>query len=139
MTRKTLPFLCLFLFVDFFASMAQEPAQVLRGRVIDSAENRALEYVTVNINTDSSAIKSILTDAKGEFELTGLAHGKYTATFVAVGYEPKELPFELLGDAPKLDLGDIRLSAGAQALDEVVVTANRPIVKQDIDRLTYDV
>ena len=31
------------------------------------------------------------------------------------------------------------MSPGAQALDEVVVTAARPIVKQDIDRLTYDV
>ncbi|WP_177181267.1 outer membrane beta-barrel family protein [Parapedobacter koreensis] len=139
MTRKSLSVTSLFLIVTFFTSMAQQPSSGLKGKVVDSADNKALEYVTINIRTDSTAIRSILTDAMGKFEWTGLTPGKYMLTFVAVGYETKDLPIELTNNAPVLDLGDIPLAAGAEALDEVVVTATRPIVKQDIDRLTYDV
>ncbi len=129
----------LFLFFTLNTSIAQETTHTVTGRVLDSADSNVLEYVTINLDTDSaSATKSTLTDTKGKFEFTGLVSGKYTATIIAVGYGIVTLPIELHG-SPKLDLGDIKLSADAQALDEVVVTAARPIVKQDIDRLTYDV
>ncbi|SKB47020.1 Outer membrane receptor proteins, mostly Fe transport [Parapedobacter luteus] len=139
MAHRSLSVIGLLLLVTFFTSMAQQKTAVLRGTVVDSAGNQALEYVTVNIRTDSAAIKTILTDASGKFELPGLAPGKYVAAFVAVGYKSRELPIELTADMPELDLRKIELSSEAETLDEVVITATRPIVKQDIDRLTYDV
>lgn len=139
MTPKSLSLFALFLIATILTSSAQENPTALRGRVVDSAGNNALEYVTINIRTDSAAVKSILTDTKGKFELVGLPSGKYTLTFVAVGYETKELPIDLPDNAAELNLGNIQLSAGSLALDEVTVTATRPIVRQDIDRLTYDV
>ncbi|MGK6353142.1 outer membrane beta-barrel protein [Parapedobacter sp. DT-150] len=139
MTRRSLPFFSLFLLLSFLTSMAQETTYVINGRVVDSASTQALEYVTINIRADSAAITSKVTNANGEFELTGLTPGKYVATFIAVGYHPKELPIILVDGTPLLQLGDVQLTADARALEEVVVTAARPIVKQDIDRLTYDV
>lgn len=117
---------------------AQETSD-LTGRVLDSVGNKALEYVTVNINQGDEVVKSVLTDVKGAFKVSGLAAGQYTVALVAIGYDAKVLPIQIDGDTPTLDLGDIKISASAKALDEVVVTAAKPIVKQDIDRLTYDV
>lgn len=139
MTRKFLPLFTLFFAATLSTSFAQDTTHALKGKVVDSVDSNAIAYVTVNIRTDSAAFKSLVTDAKGEFELAGLNTGNYTATFIAVGYQTKELPIELLDHTAELNLGNISLAADAQALDEVVVTASRPIVKQDIDRLTYDV
>lgn len=36
------------------------------------------------------------------------------------------------------DLGKIELSASAKTLSEVTVTATKPLVKVDLDKITYD-
>ncbi len=129
----------LFLFITTIPLIAQEKNHSLKGKVIDSDNNTPIEYVTVNLHDDSATVaKSTLTKTDGTFEFTDLPLGKYTVSFTAVGYGGVEVPVELTDAATGSDLGDITLSA-SQELDEVVVTAARPIVKQDIDRLTYDV
>lgn len=121
------------------ASVAQETTHNIKGKVVDSIDNRALEYVTINLQSDiTSVTTSTLTDTSGVFELTGLAAGRYTVTVVSVGYGSTTIPIELLENDVSVDLGDIKLAASLE-LEEAVVTATRPIVKQEIDRLTYDV
>src|SRR5690606_31059847 len=89
MIRKSLLLFTLLFAVTAFISFAQEGTHTVKGKVVDSTDNKAIAYVTINIRTDSAAVKSLVTDANGEFELNGLVSGNYTATFVAVGYQIK--------------------------------------------------
>src|SRR5690606_4331850 len=103
MIRKFLPLFTLLFAATLFTSFAQDATHTVKGKVIDSTDNNAIAYVTINIRTDSAAVKSLVTDAEGEFELAGLVAGDYTATFIAVGYQTKELPIRLPDDTTELN------------------------------------
>lgn len=130
-----------FLFV-FQVTKAQNISSKLTlkvsGKVQDSLTHEAVDYATVHLKEQISGknIKSTLTKADGTFEFDVADTGKYTIVVVGLGYAAKTIPFEL---KKSIYLAVIAVSKSSNKLGEVVVTADRPIVKQDIDRLTYDI
>ena len=118
------------------------PASI-KGLVIDSATQKPLSYITLLLK-DSVAqptLKSGLTKTDGTFELSQLPVKGYQLTLIAVGYQTKTitLPAFATGAHPVTDLGNIALSTSSNQLKEVAISASRPLVKQEIDRLSYDV
>lgn len=111
------------------------------GRVADKSGQPEI-YATVRVFTPADTVKPAAycaTDTAGAFSLALPAAGKYDLTVAASGREPLKQPFEVSAAEPQADLGTITLGDGNVNLDEVTVTAMRPLVKRDIDRLTYDV
>ena len=107
-------------------------ARNISGRIIDEQQS-PLEYASVVLlNADSIFVTSALSDENGLFSISDEGNGSYIAVSY-IGYEQKTV--EITHD----DLGIIQLVPEASVLGEVVVTANKPIIKREVDRLVYNV
>ncbi|MDB4920149.1 outer membrane beta-barrel protein [Mucilaginibacter sp.] len=121
--------------------MAQSAPQTLtvKGITIDSVSNKPLGYVTVVLldAKTQQAVKSGLTKNDGTFEFKNLALKEYQITFASVGYKSKTI--KITGTGTEVNAGNVLLSAASNQLKEVSITAVRPIMKQEVDRISYDV
>lgn len=65
--------------------------------------------------------------------------GKYRLAITSTEINPQDIEFEVDDTAPVADLGTITPSDRSRELGEVVVTAQKPLVVKEIDRIGYDV
>ena len=118
------------------------PATV-KGLVVDSATNKPLSYITLSLkdSVTQQVIKSSLTKTDGTFELSQLPVKSYQLMLIAVGYQSKTITVPAFSTSarPVIDLGTQTLATSSSQLKEVAISASRPLVKQEIDRLSYDV
>lgn len=135
---KKLSLLCLFSLFFCFLSKAQTPAEAsIKATVIDSASKKGQDYITAALKKDGETIKTTLTNAEGSFELKKVPLGKYSLIVVAMGYSSKTIAVDIK-ENKVYDLGKIILASQSNKLAEVSVTAAKPIIKQEIDRISYD-
>ncbi len=116
------------------------PTVLVKGMVRDSAKHEPLAYVTITVQDPktSEPIKTMLTKEDGSFEVAVAKDKKLALVWAFVGYA--EIRKELTASQPVTDLGTISMTAAASGqLKEVAVTASRPILKQEADRITFDV
>jgi len=119
------------------AMRAQDKLQ-LSGKVIDSATQKPLDYITVNLKNDKQTpVKVQVTKNNGAFVFTGLSPLKYSIVFSAVGYQQKTILVDITNNS-SANLGTVLLSDHNKQLKGVVITADKPIIKQEIDRISYD-
>lgn len=122
-----------------FQVSAQERGGIVQGKVIDSASRKALEFITLAIKKDGQAIKTAVTAENGSFKFDKIGAGKYSLTAIAVGYNAKVLSFEINAEKPDFNAGQITLASQVNNLNEVSVSVTRPVIKQEIDRISYDI
>ena len=63
--------------------------------------------------------------------------GKYIISMQSIGKAPAEKIFTISDKQRNLDLGKLYMQEDNQRLGEVTVTAQKPLVKAEIDKLTY--
>jgi hypothetical protein len=135
----SLLFTCLFSSFSF----AQSPAGtiVIRGVVLDSLKATPLGYVTIGLRESGKKepVKSTFTKENGAFELSNLPAKAYEVVVNYTGFTSKVIQLAGTADKPVVDLGRIQLSPAASQLKEVEVTAQKLLIKHDIDKITYDV
>ncbi|ARS34242.1 outer membrane beta-barrel family protein [Pontibacter actiniarum] len=124
-------------------SRAQSPATgTIKGVVVDSLSQKPLSYVTVVVSKPEKdePVKSTFTQDNGSFTVSGLPLGKYKLILTYVGYKPfsMELP-TLEAGKDVADLGNIAIASSAKQLQEVEVTAEKMLITQDIDKISYNV
>jgi outer membrane receptor protein involved in Fe transport len=124
-----------------FAQAQTTPAATatIKGSVIDSVKKEPLSYVTVALidATTNVPVKSTFTKDDGTFALTGLAIKAYKVSLVNVGFGTKTI--SLPKPETMNDLGKLLMSAVSGQLKEVNVVAVRPLMKREVDRISYDV
>jgi ferric enterobactin receptor len=127
-------------FTGIGVAHAQVPAKtyVITGTVIDSASQKPADYVTVALKKGEKALKSTLTDQRGAFRLLSPDSGKYQLNFVQVGYGRKSLSVTLREAQSSVDIGQVLIAAQSKQLNTVQITGERPIIRQEIDRIAYD-
>jgi hypothetical protein len=142
--NKSIAILCLLLPASYIYAQYQ-----LSGTVKDKKDGGAIPYATVALmKTDSSVVTGTTTDASGRFILTNVKADEYLIRITYVGYGAHrqtvnvpapdvQIVQETLGS--QTDLGDILLAESENRLQEVVVTARRPFVEQQIDRYVVNV
>ncbi|MDB5147532.1 MAG: TonB-dependent receptor, partial [Mucilaginibacter sp.] len=115
------------------------PNITVKGIIIDSAVNKPMGYVTVALQdaATKTPVKSTLAKDDGSFELKAPEGKTYQLVAVFIGYATKTITVKLTGNT--FNAGRILLSASSKQLKEVTVTAVRPVMKQEVDRLSYDV
>jgi hypothetical protein len=122
-------------------AMAQGAAQpiTIQGTVIDSAINKPMGFVTVALQDAKThtGVKSSLTKDDGTFSIKAPAGNAYEMVFVFVGYKNKIVPVN--GNGATINVGKMLLSPSSSQLKEVSVTAARPLMKQEVDRISYDI
>jgi outer membrane receptor protein involved in Fe transport len=123
------------------AALAQTTPQTItvKGTAIDSATNKPMGYVTVSLQdvATKKSVKGGLTKDDGTFELRGVAGKNYQIALASVGYAPKVV--KVTCNSAEINLGNIIIKPGKNQLNEVSITAVKPLVKQEIDRISYDV
>jgi outer membrane receptor protein involved in Fe transport len=114
----------------------------IKGKVVDSASNKPMEYVNVAvyITADSSLVTGTITTEQGEFRIDKLPHGEYYINVSFLGFDKKQSDkIELSSKQPLQDLGSINLSASASSLSEVSVVAEKSRVEYQIDKRVINV
>jgi hypothetical protein len=121
--------------------MAQSPPPTLtiKGTVIDSTTNQPVGYATVALEDAKTQVpvKSMLTKDDGSFELKSVTGKPYTLVIIFIGYLNKVIP--VTGKATNVSLGKVFLRQSSNQLKEVSVTAAKPLMEQQVDRIAYNV
>jgi len=121
--------------------MAQSGLQMLtvKGVAIDSLTKQPVSYVTVALEDagTKTPVKSNLTKDDGSFELKATGGKAYTLALVFVGYTTKQIIIPATGT--DVNLGKILLRPSTKQLNDVAIVAAKPLMKQEVDRISYDV
>lgn len=137
---KTLLFSILLIFISFFSTAQNTPQPItVKGMAIDSVSKQPLGYVTVALQDakTNTPVKSNLTKNDGSFELKVPGNKSYTLILAFVGYQSKALPITAAGAT--VNVGKITMHASTSQLKDVVITAVKPLMTQEVDRISYNV
>lgn len=108
------------------------------GRVVDAATGEGEPYVTYSIASvdapaDAAPLKMTITAEDGSFSET-LPAGDYIIKFSSLGKRDLEMSVT----APA-DLGTITMEDDEEVLKSASITAMKPLVKMEVDKMTYKV
>ncbi len=110
----------------------------ITGKVID-INNKPLEFCTATLlkATDSTLVRSSLTNSEGIFLLENISAGQYILAVTSIGY------IKYIGKttnaAADLELNPIVLQMDTKALKEVVIVSKKPLFEQQLDKLIINV
>lgn len=113
-------------------------AQTISGRITDDKQ-KPVKGATVLLlkQSDSSLVKSQLTNTEGVFGFSELVPGKYLVKINVVNQKTMLIPAEL-ADAG-IQLGTISLEPEAKTLKEVTIVSKKPFLEQKADKLIVNV
>ncbi|MDP4239210.1 MAG: TonB-dependent receptor [Bacteroidota bacterium] len=142
MNRKLLALgFFLFLFFSAYSETAATSAFIVKGLVMDSVSNVSIPYTTISVSSAERPeiyVKRVAAGAAGNFELTLNKAGNYLLSFESIGMKKLVRSISISPDEKKFDLGKINMSTSDQKLSGVTVLASKPLVKVDLDKISYD-
>ncbi|MBR5542154.1 MAG: TonB-dependent receptor [Bacteroides sp.] len=114
----------------------------VKGILVDSLTNEGEPYATIRIALTENLQKPIrlaVTTDNGKFNEKLKQPGNYVISFSSVGKNTVQRNFTLTENAPNADLGTILISESSEMLKGVEVVAQKPLVKAEIDKVTYSI
>ena len=107
----------------------------ITGKISDF-QSVGLPYANVILyKTDNSSPKGTISDDNGNFRFENINPGRYKIEVSMLGFETKKIAEFFLNQNKTLV---ITLQEENQTLDEVVVTASRPVIRQTAEKLIVD-
>jgi outer membrane receptor protein involved in Fe transport len=138
--KSILPVICLFLFNLLLipatsANTTYDVNQQIMGTVVELPDNSPVSFATVALlsKKDSTILDGVTADEKGAFTLGPVKAGNYIIRISNMGYETLFLSDIRISNQNK-DLGIIVMKASSQRLDEVVITAEKSMIIEDLDK-----
>ncbi len=119
-----------------FVLFAQSTFKVSGKITDDQGEGVPFANVLLLKSADSTLVKGALASDLGDYVIEDIPNGNYFIQSTVLGYQPSQSDSFLL-NADKT-IPTLILSEG-EALDEVVVTAAKPLFTQKVDRLVINV
>lgn len=101
-----------------------------------------MEFVNVVLRSkeDSTIVAGTETDSRGQFLFINVATGEYFIRLSFIGYKERVTAIHRIDGQSKLwNLGIIPLTEGSVSLDEVLITAQKALFTNSIDRKVYNV
>jgi len=122
--------------VLFAAGLAGQAKYDIVGTVTGDGENLISATVVLLSEKDSTMVSFGLTDAEGNFNITGVAAGGYLlqVTYLGFGQYSKQIQLQ----NADIDLGAISLSAADTKLDEIEIKAEHTPMMLNRDTLEYN-
>jgi len=123
---------------------AKEKAQlgIIIGNVLDNKSGKPLAFASIRLSHlgDSPKTFSTVADKNGAFEFENLPFGYYRLTVNTIGFAITNLDsIYLRPERYDFNLGDIRLNESVSPLTEVIVYAEKPLIENRDDKITYNV
>ncbi len=133
----TLTICCL---MGSFLGYSQNQLASLSGRLIDEA-GQPVPFANLALyrQADTSLVKVAASEENGTFTLLAPINEALFLEVTFVGYETKRWTQAPLGEGEDRALGDLNLASTSQELDEVTVTAERPMLEVKPDKLVFNV
>lgn len=115
---------------------ATDKKRSIKGRIV-SENGDGVAYATVALIDSLKQIAAIrATDQKGSFDWGNIAMGSYTLEVSCIGFLTGRFDIEVASDTD--NIGTFSITEGT-VLDELVVKADRILVKTEPDRIIYNV
>lgn len=114
---------------------------LVKGILLDFSTSETIPYGTIRVYDDQNPdviYKIVAADENGKFRFDIDKKGDYTMSAESVGKVKTNKEFSV-GDSKVLDLGNILMLDDSKLLGEIVVTAQKPLVKVDLDKITYSI
>ena len=139
--KQMLLLLCLCVICGTATAQKQASFRV-KGLVLDSLTLQGESYATVRLAKKAQpgkALKMVLTNDEGKFLVQGTGQGEFMVSVTSVGRNDIVRSFTVQEDGQEVDLGTLYFTSADNVLQEVEVVAQKPLVKADIDKITYNV
>lgn len=130
---------CLTLFSQTLSASFTAGKYQIRGIVADAESGKTIPYATVTIQDSTGIVKRLAGDANGKFEFTIDSIGTYTVIVQSIGYQTIKNEVTIDENNNKIELGTIKLTPGSEEIEEVVVVAQKPLVRTEVDKIIYSI
>ena len=113
---------------------------IITGQVVDSLANEPVPYATVSVafaQVPAQYVNAAACDGNGMFDIRLKTPGNYLMTIQSVGMTTLVKPFNLTETNQKIDFGKVFINEKVQTIKEITVSAQKPLVKVEIDKLIY--
>ncbi len=112
----------------------------ITGTVTDAATGKPVSYATVAVldGATGKVVNGGVCGDDGKFVLAGIPAGTYTVQISFLGYKNEERSGVAVAGGGAAELGTVALTAAAQKLGEVVVTGQKAIIEERVDRTVYN-
>ncbi len=119
-------------------AQTNHPLINLKGTVVDSATGKPLPFVTLALQNSKTktTVKNFITKEDGKFDFSVTDSLDWLLVIAFTGYNNKIIS---ISRGKSTDLGQISLKVSDKQMNEVTVVAVKPVIKRDLDGITYDV
>lgn len=130
----------LLLFALILTGYGQGNPIEIKGVIVDSVSQNAVEFVAVGLWIDNKPVDGALTNEKGQFSFKNADRSNtYRLVVSYVGYKPMNLNgLKFSGTGSVWDLGNVKLTNEGMQLQEVTVTGQASLIEDRIDKLVYN-
>jgi outer membrane receptor protein involved in Fe transport len=114
----------------------------LNGKIIEKGTTRPVEFVTIKlmVKADSTFIAGCISDGSGSFSLSNIPANDYYIEYSSIGFKAsKSKPFNVATPKGNLNVGTLEISTQTQVLNEVVITGERKMFNNSIDRKVFNI
>lgn len=140
--KKIIFFTTLFFLVQLHIITAQNKTNgqiSIVGEVIDSLTNETIPFSTITIadsNQPQKVLKKVAADIDGKFKTSLTVSSNMLITAESTGMKSKTI--KISSSEIAINVGKIALTPIDKLLTEITVTASKPLVKVDLDKIVYD-
>ncbi|MFD2514762.1 outer membrane beta-barrel protein [Pontibacter locisalis] len=114
----------------------------ISGIIQDEVTKAPVEFASVALVNKGTGkiVNGSTTDSKGRFSIAEVAPGQYKLTISFVGYESMAVDNVLVEKGKDdVNVGTVTLKSSTKALSEVIITGERPLIEDKVDRMVYNV
>lgn len=110
----------------------------ISGKVSAMDDKKRLPFANVELlrSADLQLVGQAVTDTSGRFEISTQDNSPHLIRVSLMGYH---IYRSLVAESADITLPEILLEPDLKVLKEVVITSHSPLVKQEVDRLVYNV
>ena len=115
---------------------------IITGNAMDNETGKGLASTSVSVRlmNDSTFKRSIVTGTDGGFEITALPFGYYRIVLSLTGYQMVTIDsINIRTERYDFNIGDIKLSNKNEALMDVIVYAEKPLIENKDGKIVYNV
>jgi len=136
---SSLAFVLILVVLPFQSLEARQHSSNISGSVQDP-ENQPVEFATISLITaDSLFVKGGVTDAGGEFTIRSIDPGTYRLEIRNIAFERYYSDLLEIGSEETMKLEPITLSWSVSQMEQLNVTASRPVIEIHPDKTVFNV